>query len=118
LQLSAASGHRVAAFWNHSGFVQIPAYYGDHFDLKTGATNFDLSRLRLDHRGLKVLCFHPNIVYVNGVEEAAYLATKSFYHQPDRLLAARHKGEGIRTFLLRIIEYVGLGKFRRLLWGK
>src|SRR5215470_17215033 len=34
-------------FWKHHDIVEIPTYYGDHFDLTTGATGFDVSGLWL-----------------------------------------------------------------------
>jgi hypothetical protein len=56
-------------------------YYGDHFDLITGATG-------------------------NAGSDADYLATKGFYHDHERLLAARRPGKGARTLLLKLLEAV------------
>ena len=50
--------------------------------------------------------FHPNIVYLNAPDAAAYVSTKSFYHDPERLLAARHHGRGPRTLLIELLDHV------------
>ena len=86
--------------------VEIPTYYADHFDVMTGATGFDLTRLGLDRPGLKVFDFHPNIIFVNASTDAEYIATKSFYHDPERLLAVRRQGTGARTLLLDLLAAV------------
>jgi peptidoglycan/xylan/chitin deacetylase (PgdA/CDA1 family) len=93
-------------FWKQHEIVEIPTYYADHFDLMTSATGFDVAALRLDRPGLKVFDFHPNIVYLNARNEVDYVATKSFYRDPERLLAARQPGKGIRTLLLDLLETV------------
>jgi hypothetical protein len=93
-------------FWKQHEIVEIPTFYADHFDIITGATRFDAAALHLDRPGLKVFDFHPNIVFLNANDNAAYMATKSFYHDPDRLLAARQTGRGIRTLLLELLETV------------
>src|SRR5262249_50748614 len=80
--------------------------YGDHFDVMTGATGFDVAALALDRPGLKVFDFHPNIVYLNSSGDAAYMATKNFYHDPERLLAAREPGRGARTLLIDLLAAV------------
>jgi hypothetical protein len=87
-------------FWKHHDIVEIPTYYGDHFDLITGATGFNLAGLGLDRRGLKVFGFYPNIVFINAGCDADYLAMKGFYHDHERLLAARRPGKGARTCCL------------------
>jgi peptidoglycan/xylan/chitin deacetylase (PgdA/CDA1 family) len=94
-------------FWNQHDIVGIPAYYADYFDLVTGATGYTSAKMQLDQPGLKVLDFHPNLVYLNTPDEPAYMASKAFYHQPEKLLAARHPGRGVRTLLLEILEEVG-----------
>src|SRR5215471_19613585 len=81
-------------FWEHHDIVEIPTYYGDHFDLITGATGFDVARLWLARPGLKVFDFHPNIVFINAGSDADYQATKAFYRDHARLLAARRQGKG------------------------
>ncbi|HXZ03116.1 MAG TPA: hypothetical protein VEI03_24220 [Stellaceae bacterium] len=93
-------------FWKHHGIIEIPTYYADHFDIMNGVTDFDFARLGLERPGLKVLDFHPNIVYVNAPTDPFYVTTKGFFHDPARLLAARHPGRGIRTFLLDLLSHV------------
>ena len=93
-------------FWKQHDIVEIPTYYADHFDVMTGATGLDLARLALDRPGLKVFDFHPNIVFINAVSNSQYLASKGFYHDPERLLAARQPGRGVRTFLLDLLAHV------------
>ena len=93
-------------FWKPHGIVEIPTYYADHFDLLAGATGFELHCLALDRPGLKVFDFHPNIIFINAGSDADYLATKRFYHDYERLLAARRNGKGARTLLLELLEAV------------
>ena len=93
-------------FWTQCEILEIPTYYADYFDLVAGATGFELERLALDRPGLKVFDFHPNIIFTNASSNADYLATKSFYHDEERLLAARRSGKGARTLLLDLLETV------------
>jgi hypothetical protein len=93
-------------FWKHDDIVEIPIYYGDHLDLTVGVTGFELALLGLDRPGRKVFNFHPNIVYLNAPDAAAYAATKDFYRDPERLLAARHHGRGPRTLLIELLDHV------------
>jgi hypothetical protein len=78
----------------------------DHIDIMTGVSQFSVAALGLDRPGLKLFDFHPNMIYLNACSEAGYLATKSFYHDPERLLAARNPGRGVRTLLLELLEQV------------
>jgi hypothetical protein len=94
-------------FWKHDDIVEIPSFYGDHLDLTTAATGFEIANLGLDQPGLKVFNFHPNIIYLNCPDAATYAASKSFYREPERLLASRHPGRGPRTLLLDLLEHVG-----------
>lgn len=93
-------------FWNQYDMVSIPSYFSDYFALTTGTSGFDIERLGLDQPGLKVLDFHPNIVYANCAGEAEYRALKAHYHDPERLWAHRNTGRGIRSLLVDILEYV------------
>jgi hypothetical protein len=93
-------------FWMQYEILEIPTYYADYFDLVTGATGFEMGRLALDRPGLKVFDFHPNIIFTNASSNTDYLATKSFYHDQERLLAARRSGKGARTLLLDLLETV------------
>jgi hypothetical protein len=93
-------------FWRTQGILAIPIYYIDHIDIMTGVTDFSVARLGLDRPGLKVFDFHPNMIYLNASEEATYIESKSFYHEPERLLAARNRGRGVRTLLLELLDFV------------
>ena len=93
-------------FWKTHDILAIPIYYMDHIDIMSGATDFALECLRLDRPGLKVFDFHPNMIYLNASDDAAYQASKPFYHDPERLLAARNHGRGVRTLLLKLIDHV------------
>jgi hypothetical protein len=93
-------------FWKQHEIIEIPTYYADHFDLMTSATEFNLAGLSLDRPGLKVFDFHPNIIFLNASSTAQYAASKEFYHDPQRLLAARQPGKGARTLLLELLAAV------------
>jgi peptidoglycan/xylan/chitin deacetylase (PgdA/CDA1 family) len=90
--------------------LELPIYFADHFELKTGATGFDIARLRLERPGLKVINLHPNMVYLNAVSDQHYLSTKTFYHDRERLLDARFAGRGIRSMVLDLLEHVASKK--------
>jgi len=98
-------------FFKQRDLLEIPTFYGDHFDLMSQATGFAISNLGLDRPGLKVFDFHPNIIFTNAPNEEFYLSTKSFYHDPERLLAARHSGRGIRTLLMELLELASAKTF-------
>jgi hypothetical protein len=93
-------------FWKHDDIVEIPSFYGDHHDMTTATTGFKVANLGLDAPGLKVFNFHPNIVYLNCPDAAAYAATRSYYHEPERLLASRYAGRGPRSLLIDLLEHV------------
>lgn len=92
--------------WQQHDIVTIPSYYSDYFDVVTHATGFDVARLRLDAPGLKVLDFHPNVVFTNVPNEASYASMKDWYGDPERLLANRRSGPGPRTVLLQALAHV------------
>jgi hypothetical protein len=88
------------------GIVEIPTYWCDYYDLVENATRWELGGLALDAPGLKVLDFHPNIVFTNLSSLEAYEAIRPFYHDPERLLAARASGRGARSLLLALLHEV------------
>ena len=108
LQMTMTENLRPFARWN--GMLGIPTYFGDHFDLLTQTTGFSPDGLRLDRPGLKVLDFHPNIIFANAPDNDFYLRTKAFYHDPEKLRAARHTGRGARTLLIELLERVAGGR--------
>ena len=93
-------------FWKTHDIVEIPTFYADHFDIEAGATGFEIDRLGLNRPGLKVLDFHPNIVFLNASCNNTYVSTKGFYHDHERLLQCREAGKGLRTLLIDLLETV------------
>jgi peptidoglycan/xylan/chitin deacetylase (PgdA/CDA1 family) len=92
--------------WKEYDVLELPIFFSDHFELKTGATQLDIDRLRLDYPGMKVMNFHPNMVYLNAVSDPHYISTKPFYHDHEKLLEARFPGRGIRSMLLDLLACV------------
>jgi hypothetical protein len=105
-------------FWKHNSIVEIPTYYADYLDLMSEITAFDASRIRFDRPGIKILDFHPNLIYLNAPSVAFFNATKSFYQDPERLRAARHQGHGIRTFLLDLLALIATREIYTTTTGK
>ena len=92
--------------WKEYDVLELPIYFADHFELKTRATGFDITRLHLDRPGLKVINVHPNMLYLNAVSDQHYISAKAFYHDPERLLDARYQGRGIRSMVIDLLEDV------------
>jgi peptidoglycan/xylan/chitin deacetylase (PgdA/CDA1 family) len=105
-QLPLTSGLRP--IWKEYDVLELPIYFSDHFELKTGATGFKIALLHLDRPGLKVINLHPNMLYINAVSNEHYVGTKAFYHDPERLLDSRFAGRGTRSMVLDLLEYVVL----------
>ena len=97
-------------FWKQHNIVEIPTYYADFFDMVSQTTGFQAKNLLLDSPGMKVFDFHPNLVYINAQDVPAYDATRPFYHDPDRLAAARYAGRGTRTLFLELLDDVASHK--------
>lgn len=91
-------------FWKEYGVLELPIYFNDHFDLKAGATGFDANLLAIGRPGLKVINMHPNMMFINATSDHHYQSTRPFYHNPERLLAARHTGVGIRTMMIDLLD--------------
>ncbi|MDP9017301.1 MAG: hypothetical protein M3N19_03135 [Candidatus Eremiobacteraeota bacterium] len=96
----------IQPFLKQDNVLEIPAYYADYYDLVTGTTGFQVAGLKMDQPGLKVVDFHPNLIYTNVSTAQEYAAIKLFYHDPERLLAARHGGRGIRTLFVELLDFV------------
>ena len=92
--------------WKEYDVLELPIYFADHFELKTGATGFDISLLHLERPGLKIINLHPNMVYLNAVSDQHYLSSKPCYHDQEKLLEARFHGRGIRSMVLDLLEHV------------
>jgi hypothetical protein len=92
--------------WKEYDVLELPIYFSDHFELKTGATGFDIALMHLNRPGLKIINVHPNMFYLNAVSNEHYISTKAFYHHPERLLEARHPGRGIRSMVIDLLDDV------------
>lgn len=92
-------------FWKQYGIVEIPAYYADFYDLVTSATGFELRGMLLDQPGMKVLDFHPNLIYTNAPDLEFYEKTKAYYHDAQQLLEGRYPGRGTRTLFIELLDY-------------
>ena len=99
----------IAPFVQGRGIVELPLYYMDHWDLVEQATAFGLSDLRLDAPGLKVVGFHPNLVYLNAATERDYLDSKAHYQDPDWLRRHRRPGRGVRTLFHELLDRLASG---------
>lgn len=97
---------RLVPFWKEYGIVEIPIYLNDFFELRTGAIGFNAGKLDFAAPGLKVFNMHPNTVFLNAASLDHYESTKGFYHDVDRLLAARHSGHGIRTMVIDTLDRI------------
>jgi hypothetical protein len=96
----------LSPVWKVYGMLEMPMYYVDQFDLIEQATEFRLTGLHLDRPGMKVLAFHPNMVFINASTNAQYLASKPCYQDPERLLRLRHPGRGVRTLFLELMDFL------------
>jgi hypothetical protein len=105
-------------FWKEYDVLEIPVYFNDHFELKSGATGFDLGRLKLSEPGLKVILLHPNMVFLNAASNEHYVVAKPLYRDQDRLRDARHKGRGIRTLLLELLDAIVANKIPVMTLGE
>jgi hypothetical protein len=93
-------------FWKEYDVLELPIYFTDHFELKTGACDFEARKLELERPGLKVINLHPNMLFLNCADDAQYQACKPFYRDFDRLLAARNTGRGIRSFVIDLLDEI------------
>jgi hypothetical protein len=95
----------------HVGFsiLEFPVYFNDHFELKNNFVGLDASKLNFDLPGLKILQFHPQMIYINATSDLDYQFCRPFYHDPDRLLQYRRKQYGIRDMFLNVLDTIALG---------
>lgn len=101
--------HLAPAMKPHD-ILELPIYFIDYSDLADPRTGLKVSGLKLSQPGLKVLDFHPNLVYLNASSLPQYVATKAFYHDPERLLAARNPGRGVGTLFVELLDHLARGK--------
>jgi len=86
--------------------VELPIYYMDHWDLVNGRTGFERDRLHLGSPGLKILDFHPTLIYINAATPAHYAAARPSYHEPHLLEKLRFEGRGCRTLFLEVLDWL------------
>ncbi len=104
----------LAPAWISKQLVALPIYYMDHWDLVNDATDFDLRALRLEDPGLKILDFHPNLIYMNARSLQHYEDNRGLYHDPGRLKKIRHPGRGVRTLFLEVLDALACAPRRTL----
>lgn len=92
--------------WKEYDMLEIPIFFNDHFELKSGATGFDPERIGLNKPGLKVLQFHPNMVFINASSNDRYLKCKEHYHNHDALLEMRAGGRGARSLFMDVLDFI------------
>jgi hypothetical protein len=108
----------LVPFWKEHDLLELPIYFNDYFDLKTGTTDFNVRSLDLEAEGLKVIDLHPNIVFLNAATVAQYDATKGFYKDTERLLAARNPGRGIRSLVLELLDRIVAARLPTMTLGE
>ncbi|MDW8268289.1 MAG: hypothetical protein RMN24_03900 [Anaerolineae bacterium] len=92
-------------FWKEYDLLEIPIYYMDHLDIISSITGFDADALTVLSKGIKVLDFHPNLVFINAASEEQYLQSKRWYHDPEHLYRMRLL-RGVRTVLCDLLEWI------------
>lgn len=97
----------IGPVWKEYDILELPIYWMDHWHLLANPFPFAVSAMQLDLPGLKVLDFHPNLVFLNAHTEQEYLESKPFYHDPNWLADHRWTGHGVRTLLLELLEWIG-----------
>lgn len=85
--------------------VCIPFYWEDDTYF-SNQTTFELSKLQIHKRGLKIYNFHPMHVFMNTNSREHYSRYKPFYHQPDTLIGYRNTEKGIQTLFLELLQYL------------
>lgn len=99
---------RLVPFRHCSGLTRFPVYFEDdvHWTLSLG--DWDINRY-LDaflSPGLKILNFHPFMVYTNVPDEEFYLKIKRHIPSVDERSVAeiRYRGNGTRTFMIALLK--------------
>lgn len=105
-------------FWKQHNIVEIPTYYADFFDMVSQTTGYKVENLHLEAPGMKVVDFHPNLVYINAPDVPRYDASRAFYHDPEQLAAVRFDGYGTRTLFIELLDYVASKKRKTATLGE
>lgn len=97
---------QIKPFWKENDILELPIFLNDFFELKSNALGFDAGRIDLDAPGLKVFNMHPNTMFLNASSLAHYDANRRHYHDAERLLEARHRGPGVRTMMIDLLDRI------------
>jgi hypothetical protein len=97
------------------GLIELPIYYMDFWDVKESSAVKRPDQLNLEQNGLKVLDFHPNLIYTNARSIAQYEESKSYYNDPERLAASRAPGRGVQTLFLELLDILAVRECRPVL---
>lgn len=87
-----------------SDVSEFPIFFNDHFELKFNLIDFNPSNLNLHKPGLKVLQFHPQMIYINATTDNDYQSLRQFYHDPTILLSERKTSYGVRDLFQHILD--------------
>lgn len=94
----------IRPFLKEYGVIELPIYYNDFFELRTGAIGMDAARVDLNTSGLRVFNFHPNLIYTNCPSLEHYEASRKNYSRPEELRRMRHAGRGARDFFVGLLD--------------
>jgi hypothetical protein len=92
--------------WKEYDLLELPIYFNDHFYLKSRGTSFDTADLKLGQAGMKVVQFHPNMVFLNAPTDKHYQENRVHYHEPEELRKNRYAGRGVRTLFLDVLDAI------------
>lgn len=85
--------------------VSMPCYWGDDYHYLAGF-DFELCRLGVGNRGLKVYMFHPIHIFANTISDKHYLSFKQYLQEPVTVQKYRHNGKGIGTLFEDLLQYL------------
>ena len=88
------------------GFLSIPFCWSDdkHLEMRRP---FEMTELKLESAGLKVLNFHPIHVFMNTSSDDHYASYKQYYQQPDQLKNLINRdAPGIGTLFEELLQYL------------
>jgi hypothetical protein len=91
--------------------ISIPLFFMDrfHMEMADEPGRWDVASLPLEAPGLKVFDFHPTHLCLNTPDIEWYERSKAHYHDPERLRACAADGQGARTLLLDLLDWIERG---------
>lgn len=89
--------------WNK--MVRVPLFWEDDYDCLTAYPRNFRELLNVSD-GLKVFGFHPLHIFLNTESLERYEKTRSFHHDPKRLIDFRYNGIGTRTKFIQLLEHM------------